>query len=492
MKFYSVFLLAFVLISASAQAFFINEIMPNPENETNEWVEIYNPGDAELNLSLFVIGDEYSNKSISFEGSTNATYFLVVGENANISEITNESITYFRTEGKIGNGLRNGGESVYIYNSTVLLDNTSYPSFSSREGYSWCRMENGTWIYCRRPTPGFPNNFANITENKTGDNQTNTTNNTCDLRIWIKCNNTFVMGSSKYYPMVEDLMGGVYEPEVEYWIEDMFGGIARSKVRTNNTNVAKSWTPPEINGTEAYVIRAEITREICNDTNLSNNHAEKLIIVKGEQPYSEKGCSCETRIIETEKPCSCSPCPKCVCENEETKKENEIEIISCPGEVVKNEEVEIKVRIENPSVYQRNYTVYSYVYDGKKPLSLGFDGNNWSNTWDANKQELNLPRKSSANLTLTNRIADDTRPGKYKLRIRIKFNDEKKDITKDIIIKEAPEESIDEVMHENEANETTEREEIKLPTGRITSERKNWFAGFIEDIVNFFKNLFRI
>jgi hypothetical protein len=306
------------------------------------------------------------------------------------------------------------------------------------------------------------------------------------------------MGSNKYYPMVEDLEGGDFEPEVEYWIEDLFGNIARSKFRTNNTNVAKSWTPPEITGTEAYVIHSMITNEVCNDTNLSNNVAEKLIIVKGEKPYSESECSCEPEIIEKEKSCSCGPCPKCVSEGQESEEEPEdFEMVSCPEEIEKDGEIEIKINMKNPYAEQKNYTLYSYVYEGNKPLSLGFDGNGWANTWNANKQNVTIPGKSSMELTLINRIAEDTNTGKYKLRVRVWLDGKKHDITRDIIIKEPAKQVNQTAEDENksELNETggfeTEHE-INIPTGRISSKEENWFSTIIESVINFFKNLFNL
>ncbi|UCC91460.1 MAG: lamin tail domain-containing protein [Candidatus Aenigmatarchaeota archaeon] len=482
----------FLLMACNVQAVVINEIMPNPIDENNEWIEIYNPGNTELNLSVWLIFDGNSNDSLFSETSmvTNSTYFLIIGENANISNITENNMTYFRTDGKIGSGLNNNGDNVSIHNSTEFVDNVSYPDFSTKEGYSWARMDNGSWVYSESPTPGEPNSFTNASGNETEENQTN---NTCDLYLWIKCDEIFVAGSNKYYPMVEDLDGGDFEPEIEYWIEDMFGNIARSKFRTNNTNVAKSWTPPEITGTEAYVIHAVITNEVCNDTNLSNNVAEKLIVVKGEKPSSETECSCETETIEIQKPCLCGYASK----EETTEKEEHFEIVSCPEEIGKDGEIEIKLNMKNPSPHSKNYTVYSYVYEGNKPVSLGLEGEDWINTWNANRQNLSIQGNSSLNLTLKNRIAEDTEPGKYKMRVRIWEEGEKHDITMDILIKEPARAEIRTIEDENktELNESEVGEqasEIRTPTGRISSKVENWFSAFIESLINFFKNLFNL
>ena len=498
MKFYTFLALSLLFLAGSADALIINEVVPNPVNRNNEWVELYNPENADMNFSLWLIGDDEETDEITCHTiencslETNETYILIIGRGANISDITNESVTYFYVDDmRIGNSLSNTGDNVSLYNSTGPVDNVVYPPFSDKKGYSWARDEKGNWSYCILPTPGKPNIFTNTSENETEENQTEI-DNVCDLHLWIKCNSTFGLESNKYYPMVEDLRGGSFRPEVEYWIEDMFGNIVRPKRRTNNTNVAKSWKPPEIKGTEAYVIRAVITNIVCNDTNISNNRAEKIIIVKGNEPYSE--CVCETKIVE--KPCSCSPCPKCISREEKNKRHEEFEILSYPVSVRIGEDITVELRIRNPFSHDRNYTVYSYAYSRNKPISLGFDGNRWLSGWDANKEEISLSPNSSIILELKNRIANATEPGKYKLRVRILCNGKKHDITRDIIVNEGivvPETPENKTENKTSEYETTEKHDFerhdRTPTGRVISSGDNWFSAFVENVINFFKNL---
>ncbi len=477
----------FLLIACNVQAVVINEIVPNPTDyrDRSEWIEIVSQGNTSLeNITV----DTGETNPIILNGSIKAGEFLIITKNKTaFLEIWNSNVTVF--EGR-GMSLHNEGDNITIYNSTGIISNISYPDFSKKEGYSWARMDNGSWVYCDSPTPGEPNSFTNASVNETEENQTN---NTCDLYLWIKCDEIFVADiSNEYYPMVEDKEGGDFEPEVEYWIEDMFGNIARSKFRTNNTNVAKSWTPPEITGTEAYLIRAVITNEVCNDTNLSNNVAEKLIVVKGDRPYSEIECSCETETIEIQKPCLCG-----YASEEAPGKEEHFKIVSCPGEIGRDGEIEIKVNMKNPSPDRKNYTVYSYVYEGNRPVSLGLEGEDWINTWNANRQNLSIEENSSLNLTLKNRIAEDTEAGKYKVRVRIWEEGEKHDITRDILIKEPARAEIPAIEDENKTelngSESGEQaSEIRIPTGRISSEEVNWFSAFIESLINFFKNLFNL
>ncbi len=101
---------------------------------------------------------------------------------------------------------------------------------------------------------------------------------------------------------------------------------------------------------------------------------------------------------------------------------------------------------------------------------------------------------------MINRIANDTEPGQYKLRVRIWLDDKKHDITRDILIKEPEElEPVNQTTekenktkyNESEGNESESK--INIPTAQIVSKSEgNWFSTFIESIINFFKNLFNL
>lgn len=506
MRIYVLFFITLLFSVSNVQAVTINEIMANPSDERNEWVEIYNRENQTLNLSEWVIGDENSNKTFPNASATNATYFLLVGENANMSEITENDTAYFRTDGKIGNGLRNSGENVTIYNSTEVVDTVSYPSFSAYEGYSWANMGNGSWFYCVMPTPGESN--TQTEENGTGDgNETNETGDTCDLSLAISSELIFDSGKKMNYHIgVDDKDCGNEEKQVRigYWIEDLFGGVAKSEYNTTKNmtcskDISRQWTPDDLEGSEAFYIKAVIMHTSCNDTNNSNNHAEKLIVVKGDGPASETECSCKTKTIEVPGPCSCGSCPPCDPDNGEGEK-GEFEIISYPEEIEIGEEIETVVEINNPSGYEKDYAIYSYVYDGKKLISLGFDGEGWPKTWDANKKSFNLSGNSSMTITLKNMITEGTEPGNYSLRVRIWPGGKKHDMTEDIVVKEPTAEPVEIPDHESEeGNETTNisqeetEPQIRIPTGGITSERRgNWFATLMENTVNFFKKLLNL
>lgn len=496
MKIYFAFLVAFLLLAVNAQAIVINEFMPNPPDayDRSEWVELT----SYVNSSLENITLDTGNGLINLNGSIQTNEFIIITKNATAFSLLWDSEIRIFESSKVK--LNNNGDNITLYNNSEVLDSIEYNESESNKSYGLC---NQVLIPQNISTPGLPNICPSEETNETNATNETVTNGTCDLSLEISSDLILISDEKQnYYLVLEDKNCDQEEKEVdiEYWIEDLFGEMIKSEYTTTQSitcskNTSRQWTPKGIEDSEAFYIKANITNSTCNDSDLSNGYAEKLIVVKGEKSGPYECPPCETK----ETACYCGSCPKCESEEEAEKEEEakEFEILSCPEEVRKNEEIEIRMEVKNPSSNQRDYTVYSYVYEGNKILSLGFYGNFWLNTWDANKQNVSIPGNSSKTLTLKNRIAEDTTPGEYKLRVRIWLEGKKNDITKDITV--SPEEkkelniteeneTIDIPDMENETNET-----VGLPTGRIISRRnENIFAEIVNQIINFFKNLFNL
>ena len=91
--------------------------------------------------------------------------------------------------------------------------------------------------------------------------------------------------------------------------------------------------------------------------------------------------------------------------------------------------------MKNNLSYAKTISVYSYIYDGNTLLSDGYDGTKWRKELDANKQEIVLEHGAEKNISLANRLKNNTKEGKYKFRIRVLRNGIKEDTTNDIIVK---------------------------------------------------------
>ncbi len=123
----------------------INEIMYHPDdaNDSEDWVEIYNPGSAEVDLSGFVLKDEDNSHAFIFPESTTigADGYLVVAK-----DITLFNSIHTNTEnviGDLGFGLSGNSDEVRLYNIDGLLvdslkydDEAPWPVQADGSGYS--------------------------------------------------------------------------------------------------------------------------------------------------------------------------------------------------------------------------------------------------------------------------------------------------------------------------------------------------------------------
>lgn len=67
---------------------------------------------------------------------------------------------------------------------------------------------------------------------------------------------------------------------IEYWVEDLFGRMVKSKYNSTNAN-AKTWKADILEEDRVLLLKANLY-SLCNDTNLSNNHIKKRFIVTNQ------------------------------------------------------------------------------------------------------------------------------------------------------------------------------------------------------------------
>ncbi|MEM5871875.1 MAG: hypothetical protein QW051_03310, partial [Candidatus Aenigmatarchaeota archaeon] len=111
---------------------------------------------------------------------------------------------------------------------------------------------------------------------------------------------------------------------------------------------------------------------------------EKQILIEGNSSM------CKNINVKQQQNCICpSIYEKNACKNEENKTDNRnFYIYYSPDEISPDEEFEVKIFV-NTSETKKCFA-YSYIYNGNKLFSLGYDGKRWSKTWTANKQEFLL------------------------------------------------------------------------------------------------------
>ncbi len=96
----------------------------------------------------------------------------------------------------------------------------------------------------------------------------------------------------------------------------------------------------------------------------------------------------------------------------------------------------MELKLRNDGNTPKELSVYSYVYESKRPLSEGFDGETWKGSWTANKQEVVIKAGENLILVLKNKIKEDVDVGEYTLKARIKEGKRETDLTKKINVLE--------------------------------------------------------
>ena len=123
----------------------LSELLPNPiGNDKNEWIEIYNPTSATVDITNWAIGKE--------EDARNA---YVISDQTTIAPGTYLIIP--RILSKIT--LINTADTVYFFDAKKnIADKITYSE--SEEGASFARDADDIWLWTYTPTPGEANKFA--------------------------------------------------------------------------------------------------------------------------------------------------------------------------------------------------------------------------------------------------------------------------------------------------------------------------------------------
>lgn len=410
------------------------------------------------------------------------------------------------------------------FNSTInsyTTSNTGTIIFNSSGNHTLC----GRIINSSNPD----NNSENNIDCKTFL-VIDTTNNTCNISINLSVEKT-IYNNQEQIVYHNTLTNDSIPFTIEYWIEDLFGTIVKSKTNTTNLN-QKTYTP-NIDGTEkVLLIKNRLSSLACN--NFGNTESEKLIVVinnitldeessiniqdispssinfgetiraeievyKGNTlkkvleawvegadgtkitsvnskitlnekytPYSftmplqlKPNCDgdfndgsyilyieglsisdqkvisvsgktdnlCEIEYIENSNgDCSCptQTCSQTTASQPSQESGFHYSIEYFQQEIKNNESITTIVNLTNNDYYAHNISIWSYVYRHTTSYSGERIGN---------LKTLVLPPQTSILLNLTNKVTD-TKPGDYKLKVKINKDNQvtNKEITQDILI----------------------------------------------------------
>jgi hypothetical protein len=279
-------LIALALTSQVCAGLIINEIMAAPvsDESLNEWIELYNNRDQEINVSDFKIGDEEDTDILEgglFDGGGTIIppygYALVTDEATRVYnnfKCSGDAIRLYVDDSSIGNGLKNSGESIFLYDKEdQLLDNVTYGE--SVTGLSFA-LFNGSWGQANS-TPGYINNGSIIYPTKTTG---------CDWQIGILLDKTVFESDEEFEwkMLATKISGNSTTLTGRARIEDMFGTVIKEyKPWTNESATYKKTSSaysPNLEKAKSYLITAYLQTG-CDDKNPENNMAQELVTLQG-------------------------------------------------------------------------------------------------------------------------------------------------------------------------------------------------------------------
>ncbi len=260
---------------------------PIADETLNEWVELYNDASETIDVSGFIIGDDFGNDTIEGGfynglGTIMPPYgYAILTAKAtrayNNFNCSPDAIKLYVDDSSIGNGLKNSGETLYLYdNNKNLIYAVEYNETDEGKGFAFL---NNSW-YESYPTPGYNNN-GSITATAP-----NYGSNNCDWKIEVLVNKTifenkdefeFKMRASKIEGDSTNLTGEVN-------IYDLSGNEIKeykpwANEHSTNQKTSTKYSPSLEEG-KSYMITANLEVQ-CDDTNPNNNINQKIITIKG-------------------------------------------------------------------------------------------------------------------------------------------------------------------------------------------------------------------
>ena len=279
------YLILFIISMQISNAMIINEIMANPpgditDESLNEWIEIYNNDSVEVNVSNWSIGDD-SDIDIIEGGLFNKEgtiipafgYAIITDDKTRVYNnfnVSSDAIRLYVDDGAIGNGLKNDGETIYLYDTNGnLIDKKTYNK--TTEDLSWAYL-NGS-LHKANPTPGFANDGSLLSG--------------CDYAVEFILAKTVFDNSSEFSFRIRTskISGQKTNFTLRAKIEDLNGKLIREYKPFTNQSITRQRTSseftPNLEEGKSYFMDSNVTVQ-CNDTNSKNNFDTRIITIKGK------------------------------------------------------------------------------------------------------------------------------------------------------------------------------------------------------------------
>jgi len=231
---------AFTMISVgetepvSSDTVMINEIMYDPASGDDEWIELYNPGDSEVNVSEWTLMD---------------------GDNQTFGDLTGVSIPaggYYVVTCAMSL-LNNDGDTVTLYDGETVVDTASYDDGAAAPNYSLERTHEGTWMQSQVEggTPDarnsvydlIPPEITNVMATPTTQKKDGTVNITCDVtdNVDVDMVKVHVTGPEGY-DANETMTEGSYYYSHEYTVLGTYSYTIWANDTSGNANMSATHT----------------------------------------------------------------------------------------------------------------------------------------------------------------------------------------------------------------------------------------------------------
>jgi len=364
----------------------INEFFPDPQGDDNammpygEFIEIYNGGNGEVDLAGAYFKDSGNHK-------------LYVTDTTTIDGTKIEANSYLAVYMNDFSGFLNNidFEEIMFYDRDGnLIEKVSYAE--SKEGLSWSLI-NGIWQY-RIPTPN-------------------------------EINDEDEANSESYFKI--EKLEDVRDNEAE------FGDIIKAKFHVYKGDTGKSSIKIYIENDEdkiTKITKATLPMKFTNYSmtvplfiypNCNEKYDDEDYHVKiGWTSESEAKDEFKIRV----EGINMDNCGKIYVEKEPRKGTLDYNLVECPGTAEIGEDFCVTVELSNNDGNDHLVDLYSYVYRGSKSVS---------GERDLNKKRVLVKAGETREFELDN-VVSGAEPGDYKLKIKIKRDDQKteKAITQDI------------------------------------------------------------
>lgn len=277
------------LFASLSNAIVINEIMHNPlgSDSEKEWIEIYNNDNQTYNITGWKLNTGNTDHTLNVPPANDGKGTMIFAPDEYI--IIAQNATFFTNNYSFNGSVidsswsdlsNSANETVLVKNSTSIFNNITYPPAS--EGSTAC-MINNSFVECV-PTPG----LANLQNQTYNVNASSNQSSLCNLYIAVKSPDVYNTSLVDFDLFLNDTTcaGIAHNATVSYAIQDLFGNTIKPFLNTTrefscSSTINRQWTAEDIAGSDAYNIIANITDTGCNDSDVENNKATKLIVVRG-------------------------------------------------------------------------------------------------------------------------------------------------------------------------------------------------------------------